>query len=84
MWPKGNTFKYRSLATDSSAIGAFLQLKDAVRFALDYYATRLAAQRLSQKASQRKVGSSGFLVGNVWDVLEKHEAEIPPMSGDRA
>ena len=58
--------------------GAFHQLQDAVRFALDYYATRLAARRLSEKASQRSVGASGFLVGNVWDVLEKHEAEIPP------
>ncbi len=58
--------------------GAFHQLQDAVRFALDYYATRLAAQRLSEKASERRVGASGFLVRNVWDVLERHEGEIPP------
>ena len=58
--------------------GAFRQLQDAVRFALDYYATRLAARRLSDKASQRKVGTSAFLVRNVWDVLDKHEGEIPP------
>ncbi len=58
--------------------GAFHQLQDAVRFALDYYATRLAARRLSEKASQRRVGTSAFLVKNVWDVLEKHEGEIPP------
>ena len=57
--------------------GAFHQLQDAVRFALDYYATRLAALRLTEKATQRKVGASGFLVRNVWDVLEKHESEIP-------
>ncbi len=57
--------------------GAFQQLQDAVRFALDYYATRLAALRLTEKATQRKVGSSSFLVKNVWDVLEKHESEIP-------
>ena len=57
---------------------AFHQLQDAVRFALDYYATRLAARRLSEKESERKVGASGFLVRNVWDVLEKHEGEIPP------
>ncbi|MCY3684608.1 MAG: ATP-binding protein [Chloroflexi bacterium] len=57
---------------------AFQQLQDAVRFALDYYATRLAAQRLSERASGRKVGASGLLVRNVWDVLEKHEGEIPP------
>ena len=58
--------------------GAFHQLQDAVRFALDYYATRLAARRLTEKASQRRVGASSFLVKNVWDVLEKHEGEIPP------
>ena len=56
---------------------AFHQLQDAVRFGLDYYATRLAALRLTEKATQRKVGASSFLVKNVWDVLEKHESEIP-------
>ena len=56
---------------------AFHQLQDAVRFALDYYATRLAARRLNEKASRRRVGASSFLVKNVWDVLEKHESEIP-------
>ena len=58
--------------------GAFLQLQNAVRFALDYYATRLAARRLNEKASERRVGASSYLVENVWDVLEKHESEIPP------
>ena len=57
--------------------GAFYQLQDAVRFALDYYATRLAALRLVEKASQSKISASSFLVGNVWEVLEKHENEIP-------
>ena len=57
---------------------AFHQLQDAVRFALDYYATRLAAWRLTEKASRRRVGAASFLVSNVWDVLEKHESEIPP------
>ena len=56
---------------------AFYQLQDAVRFALDYYATRLAAQRLIEKASQQRVGVSGHLVSNVWDVLDKYESEIP-------
>ena len=56
---------------------AFHQLKDAVRFALDYYATRLAALRLTEEASRRRIGASSFLVRNVWDVLEKHESEIP-------
>ena len=58
--------------------GAYFQLRDAVRFALDYYATRLAAQRLSEKASQQRVGASSHLVSNVWDVLDKYESEIPP------
>ena len=57
--------------------GAFYQLQDAVRFALDYYATRLAALRLVEKAARKKVSASGFLVKNVWEVLEKHENEIP-------
>ena len=57
---------------------AFHQLQDTVRFALDYYATRLAARRLSEKASRQEVAASSFLVRNVWDVLEKHESEIPP------
>lgn len=57
---------------------AYYQLQDAVRFALDYYATRLAAQRLIEETSRRKVNAPGSLVRNVWDVLEKHEADIPP------
>lgn len=56
---------------------AFTQLQDAVRFGLDYYANRMAALRLNEKASQRKVSASTFLVQNVWDVLEKHKSEIP-------
>ncbi len=56
---------------------AFHQLQDAVRFSLDYYATRLAASRITEKASQQRVAASNFLVKNVWDVLEKHESEIP-------
>ncbi len=59
--------------------GAYHQLQDVVRFALDYYATRLAALRLNEKASLRKVRASSFHVHNVWDVLEKHESEIPAM-----
>ena len=57
--------------------GAFHQLQDAVRLALDYYATRLAALRLTEKARRRRVSPSGSLVKNVWDVLEKHQSEIP-------
>ena len=57
---------------------AFSQLQDTVRLALDYYATRLAAQRLAERASEQRVGASGHLVRNVWDVLDKYEREIPP------
>ena len=56
---------------------AFVQLKDAVRFALDYYATRLAARRLEEKASNRGVETPRSLVESVWGILEKHEDEIP-------
>ena len=56
---------------------AFRQLRDTVRFALDYYATRMAAMRLEQKAAQRSVGTPSLLAESVWDVLEQHEAEIP-------
>ena len=56
---------------------AFQQLQDVVRFALDYYATRLAALRLTEEASRRRVGAASVLVKNVWDVLEKHESVIP-------
>ena len=57
---------------------AYLQLQDAVRFALDYYATRLAAQRLNEEASQQRIGASSHLISNVWDVLDKYESDIPP------
>ena len=57
--------------------GAFQQLRDTVRFALDYYATRLAALRLDERAASRGVETPGSLVESVWDVLEQHEREIP-------
>ena len=57
------------------------QLRDVVRFALDYYATRLAALRLQQEADKREreggVENPASLVENVWDVLEQHESDIP-------
>ena len=56
---------------------ALHQLRDAVRFALDYYATRLAALRHKEETDKRKIGASDFLVSNVWQVLEKHEETIP-------
>ena len=57
--------------------GAFRQLQDAVRFSLDYYATRLAAHRHREKAAKKGTGTPKSLVENVWDVLEQHESEIP-------
>lgn len=56
---------------------AFLQLRDAVRYALDYYATRLAALRLEQKAAHQSSVTPESLVENVWDVLAIHHDKIP-------
>ncbi len=56
---------------------AFRQLRDAVRFALDYYSTRLAVLRLEEKGAKRSVETPQSLVENVWDVLDRHEDEIP-------
>ena len=57
--------------------GAFRQLRDTVRFALDYYSTRLAALRLEEEAATRSVDTPSSLVEGVWDVLEQHEHEVP-------
>ena len=60
---------------------AFRQLRDTVRFALDYYATRTAVLRLQKESDKRarkgSVDNPASLVENVWDVLEQHEADIP-------
>ena len=56
---------------------AFHQLRDAIRFALDYYSTRRAALRLEEKAAERDVEAPRRLVENVLDVLEKHADAIP-------
>ena len=62
---------------------AFSQLRDAVRFALDYYSTRLAALRYEEKAAQQSVETPQSLVENVWDVLDRHEDVIPkPISAE--
>ena len=50
---------------------AFHQLRDAIRFALDYYSTRLAVLRIEEKATERDVEAPSRLVENVLDVLEK-------------
>lgn len=56
---------------------AFNQLRDAVRFALDYYATRMAVLRLEQKAAKRSIATPRSLIEDVWEVLEEHQEEIP-------
>ena len=56
---------------------AFFQLRDTVRYALDYYATRLKAKQLAENASKRSVETPNSLAQNVWNVLEQHEDEIP-------
>ncbi len=56
---------------------AFRQLRDIVRYAIDYYATRLAVLRLQERQDQRAVGSPLSLIQNVWDVLGQHEDVIP-------
>ena len=56
---------------------AFHQLRDAVRFPLDYYSTRLAVLRYEEREAKREVETPQRLVENVWDVLERHEDEIP-------
>ena len=56
---------------------AFRQLRDTVRFSLDYYSTRLALLRLEEKEAKRSVETPHSLVENVWDVLDRHEDEIP-------
>ena len=56
---------------------AFHQLRDAVRFALDYYAIRLATLRLEEKAATGDVETPRSLVEGVWEILEQHEKEIP-------
>ena len=56
---------------------AFRQLRDTVRFALDYYATRLAALRLEEMMAIQSIEMPESLVEGVWNVLEQHEDEIP-------
>ena len=56
---------------------AFRQVRDIVRFALDYYATRLAVLRFQENETQRAVRTPLFLVENVWDVIKQHENELP-------
>ena len=56
---------------------AFQQMCDAVRYALDYYATRLRVKQLEEATAERNVETPTSLAQNVWDVLFEHENEIP-------
>ena len=59
---------------------AFRQLYDMVRYALDYYATRLAVLRFQEKKAQSATRAPMSLIQNVWDVLEQHKDEIPQLA----
>ena len=65
---------------------AFTQLRDAVRFAIDYYSTRMSALRAQEaeddRAAKRGVETPYSMVENVWGVLEKHQEEIPALVAD--
>lgn len=56
---------------------AFYQLRDAVRFALDFYALRMAALRLEEEAARQDVEEPTSTVEGVWQVLEQHANDIP-------
>lgn len=56
---------------------AFEQLQNAVRFALDYYATRLSVLRNREKEIERKVESPESVVEDVQSLLERYESDIP-------
>ena len=56
---------------------ALRQLQDNVRYALDYYSTRLAVLRFEEKKAESAARTPMSLIQNVWDVLEQHKDEIP-------
>lgn len=56
---------------------AFRQLRDAVRFALDYYATRQAVVRLERQAVSQGVRTPASSVENVWEILNQNAENIP-------
>lgn len=56
---------------------AFQQLRDAIRYAIDHYSTRLAVLRLEEKAAEREVGTPSASIEGVWDLVERYEAEMP-------
>ena len=56
---------------------SFRQLRDTVRYTLDYYATRLKVRQLEEEHTLRGVETPASLAQNVWDVLELYEDELP-------
>ena len=62
---------------------AFFQLRDAVRYALDYYANRLKVKQLEDLEASRDVETPSRLVQNVWDVLDRHHDEMPVAVANR-
>ena len=62
---------------------AFEQLRDTVRYALDYYATRLKVKQLEEAEARRDVEMPASLVQNVWDALEQHESEMPKAAAEQ-
>ena len=62
---------------------AFFQLRDAVRYALDYYANRLKVKQLEELEANRDVETPSSLIQNVWDVLDNHQEEVPAAVANR-
>ena len=62
---------------------AFEQLRDTVRYALDYYATRLKVKQLEEAEARRDVEMPASIVQNVWDALEQHESEMPKAAAEQ-
>ena len=56
---------------------AYEQLRDSVRYALDFYSLRLAAMRLKEQEAKRRVQTPESIIGGVLRVLEQHSADMP-------
>ena len=63
--------------------GAFAQLRDTVRYALHYYATRRAVVRIVENTAKRAVGTPRSYAEGVLDVLEEHGDVIPKSVSNR-
>ena len=56
---------------------AFYQMRDGVRYALDYYATRLATLRLRERLNRRPVRAADSLAADIREVLKEYRGDIP-------